>query len=116
MTVVVLALEKKVLLQEMDAFKRRKRKKMEQSSKVLFLLLKGSNKPVKLFNMPLLKLASVLMLHRCKKTFLLNSVAGLCVLNRVATVNLSWKFKIMKKQVFCGIDLHFLLLYSAFIL
>lgn len=67
-TVVLPVLEKKVLLQEMDAFKKRKRRKNpERSSKVLFLLLER-RRPSQLnslichyLNYPLF------MLHRCTK-------------------------------------------------
>lgn len=69
-TVVLPLLEKKVLLQEMDAFKNRKRKKNpERSSKVLFLLLERRHPSqwncliCHYWDYPLF------MLHRCTKAF-----------------------------------------------
>lgn len=65
----------------MDAFEKRERKKTDWNRAVKYCSCssKDVTKPVKLFNMPLLKLASLFVFHRCIKAFVVSSMS-FCVL------------------------------------
>lgn len=76
--------------------KRGKEKNLSRAVKYCSCCSKDKTKPVKLFNMPLLKLASVFMLHGRIKALLVNSMTSLCVLVVIGALKLSWKFMTLK--------------------